>query len=846
MKAFHTVAVPHDDILEGRLTMDVFAADLWEVFKGRGPDEYKDADQFAKKTYPTEGLKNLLAVVEKRLKGKGGDPVIQIQTPFGGGKTHALIAMYHNAPDWKAKRVVLVGTAMGPKETIWGALEQQVTGKTAKFTELVSPGRESLRELLSKNQPVLILMDEVLEYVTKAAGIRVEESTLAAQTVAFLQELTEVAGTLEKVCVVLTLPSSILEHYDETAERLFQQLQKVAGRVEKIYTPVQEREITSVIRARLFSTVDKKGSGENVGEFMDYAIRESLLPPGLEPSEYRKRFQASYPFLPEVVDVLYQRWGSFSSFQRTRGVLRLLALVLQSLKESGLSYLSLADFDLGNQEIRRELLKHIGNEFDSVVAADVTGDEAGAKRVDFELGKSYRGLALGTRSGTSVFMYSFSGGPEKGVGLGEVKRTSTTTQNPSSVIAEALELLKGRLFYLQYQTGKYFFTNQPNINRTLLLKMESVEASDFTVLELELLKKNVSGSKLRVVPWPRRSADVADDQELKLVVLAQHDAALIQEISEKKGENPRVNRNTLLFLTPREGERTGFQSILRKHLGYQFLLADKTLNLSVDQKKEVKAEMDKVEDSTHEAVRRYYGHISVPSRGGFKEIDLGIPTYGERRKVDEEVYDKLRSEGEILERMAPLVVKERYLKTTIHVSTEQLYSSGLTTPGETRVTGKNVWESAIAEGVHLGLFGIGDITDDKPVCRYFREPASIAFSGTEVLIREEICRDQMMIKTGAGAKTGTSERALGAGISVATGGTETVATGTGEAMKRLELEFIVPKGKVSSLLGVLNFLQAKFSKLKIALSADEGEISEQEYEDKVEEAFRQMGVKPKE
>src|SRR5207245_100614 len=153
-----------------------------------------------------------LAVVERRLTGKGGDPVIQIQTPFGGGKTHALIAMYHNAPVWKAKRVVIVGTAMGPKETIWAALEHQLTGKAAKLTELVSPGRESLREILGKNQPVLILMDEVLEYITKVAGVRVEESTLAAQTIAFLQELTEVAGTLEKVCVVLTLPSSILEH----------------------------------------------------------------------------------------------------------------------------------------------------------------------------------------------------------------------------------------------------------------------------------------------------------------------------------------------------------------------------------------------------------------------------------------------------------------------------------------------------------------------------------------------------------------------------------------------------------------------------------------------------------
>ena len=106
MKPFHTIAVPHQDILDGKLTMDVFAADLWETHLGRAPAEYKDPATFFKKTYLTQGLKNLLNIVEKRLKGEGGDPVIQIQTPFGGGKTHALIAMYHKAKEWKAKTVV--------------------------------------------------------------------------------------------------------------------------------------------------------------------------------------------------------------------------------------------------------------------------------------------------------------------------------------------------------------------------------------------------------------------------------------------------------------------------------------------------------------------------------------------------------------------------------------------------------------------------------------------------------------------------------------------------------------------------------------------------------------------
>lgn len=256
MKSFHTIAVPHDDILIGRLTMDVFAADLWEVSQNRGADEYKDANTFFKKTFLTQGLENLLKVVKKRVDGKGGDPVIQIQTPFGGGKTHALIAMYHKAKEWSAKRVVIVGTALGPEKTLWGLLEEELTGKIETCKGQVSPGKETIRNLLSNNQPLIILMDEVLEYATKAAGVKVGSNNLAAQTMAFMQELTESISTLEKVCLLVTLPASLLEHYDEGAEKLYQQLQKVSGRVEKIYTPVEENEISNIIRRRLFSNID--------------------------------------------------------------------------------------------------------------------------------------------------------------------------------------------------------------------------------------------------------------------------------------------------------------------------------------------------------------------------------------------------------------------------------------------------------------------------------------------------------------------------------------------------------------------------------------------------------------
>ncbi|MDD5510539.1 MAG: DUF499 domain-containing protein [Dehalococcoidales bacterium] len=844
MKAFHTIAVPHRDILEGRLTMDVFAADLWEVTQQRGADEYKDAETFFKKTYLTEGLRNLLTVVEKRLQGAGGDPVIQIQTPFGGGKTHALIAMYHKAAEWEAKKVAIVGTALSTQETLWGVLEKRLTGKTGRFTGQVAPGKEAIRALLSNNQPVLILMDEVLEYVTKAAGVRVGDSTLAAQTMAFMQELTEAASTLERTCLAVTLPASIIEHYDEGAERLYQQLQKVAGRIERIYTPVQENEITKIIRRRLFMSIDEQNVRRIVAEFMKYAEKEEIFPAGSQPSEYRDRFLDSYPFMPEVVDVLYHRWGSFPTFQRTRGVLRLLSLVIHSLRTSSRPYISLADFDLANQEIRQELLKHIGSEFNSVLAADIIDVTAGASKVDLSLGKSYQGLRLGTRSAAATFLYSFSGGQEHGATLGEVKRSATTTDNPASVVAEAVEQLKGKLFYLQSVGEKYFFRNQPNLNRILLTNMENIREEKVVQMELELLRKSILGSRLRCYVWEEDPSNIPDSEELKLVILKRENKMAMNNMLKNKGQTPRTYRNTLFFLSPSELERNAFNNTIKRKIAYEYIERDPSLNLSEEQKKDVRKELKTAEGDVRESIRKLYRIVSIPSREGTKEIDLGIPTYGELVALDGEIFEKLRSEGEILARIAPLVIKEKFLSSNSYASTRQIYQSALRTPGETRLTDRSVLEQGIVEGVRSGLFGLGELQNDKPLCHYFRESPTVAFSGSEVLIQETICQDQKQREeavSGKGTGTMPLEPTPASGIKEAPakwGEDTSVVQGKG----KVRLKFRVPKGKVAQIMGVMNLLQSKFDSLEIELLAADGEISEQDYEDKIKESFRQLGI----
>jgi hypothetical protein len=850
MKPFSTIAIPHRDIQEGRLTMDVFAADLWQVFKGSAPDEYQSPEVFFRKTYLTVGMKNLLDVVKKRLDGRGGDPIIQLQTPFGGGKTHSLIALFHKAKEWEANVVVIDGTAFDPRETtLWGEIERQLTGNISLLKGGTTPGKEKLTELLKEHQPLLILMDEVLEYAIKSSGINVGSSNLASQTVAFIQELSGTISILPNSILVLTLPSSLIEHYDENGEQLFQRLQKVLGRVEKIFTPVQDEEISQVIRRRLFSYIDENSATEVINDFLDYADRERILPEGVDIADYRDRFKASYPFQPEVIDVLYKRWGSFPSFQRTRGVLRILALVVHSLKNSNIPFIRLGDFDLNNQELRRELIKHIGGEYDSVVDSDFVSNDAGAKKVDRELGDAYKPFAFGTKSATAIFMYSFSGGPRRGATLNEIKLACAVPSTPSSIVVEAVSKLQKYLFYISDTSDisdkELFFTNQPNLNRILLTKMESIEKEKLVEHEKELLGKSFSKEYFEVYIWPSNSKDVPDGKRLKLIVLKNQESC--KDFLENCGERPRVYRNSLIFLTPAESERINFEKYLKQKIAWELIKKDVTLRITEEQRKRVFEEIKNSESSFKEHISGLYRRILCPSRDGFKEIDLGIPTYGENISLDKKVFEKLKTEGDLLEKLSPLTFKEKYFKDKEYVETKNILESFFTTPGEIRITKDEVLKVSIKEGVKQGLFGIGVIENGIPKCRNFKEECSPELVENEIIIRAELCTtvaaEGISEAQSYGYETSAYEDKR---FEIVEEEKEELQTTGKPKYRHINLSLIVPpSGKFSDVFKMINYLKNIFAEVnvRIEISAKEGEIQKSDYEDKILEALHQAEVK---
>src|SRR5437867_7488585 len=201
LKPWREIVTPHADVASGRYQQAEFAADLWQVHLGEGSDEYKKPQEFFRRTYLTESLKRLLVGGVQRTSGKGGDPVVQLQTNFGGGKTHSMLAFYHlfsgtNPSDLagvdavlaeagvkslpKAKRVVLVGNKISPGNpvtkpdgtvvsTLWGELAWQLGGKKAfarvkaDDEKATNPG-DTLRELFKEYGPCLILIDDWVVY----------------------------------------------------------------------------------------------------------------------------------------------------------------------------------------------------------------------------------------------------------------------------------------------------------------------------------------------------------------------------------------------------------------------------------------------------------------------------------------------------------------------------------------------------------------------------------------------------------------------------------------------------------------------------------------------------------
>jgi hypothetical protein len=760
MRAWYEVIKPREDILSGELNEAIFAANLADVLHERAPLEYRDPAHFFQQTYPTQGLINLLATVAKRLAEGVGDSVIQLQTPFGGGKTHALISLYHlfrHGMQYRDAALVcqslkgarlnalpevriacFVGEDADPLKgkTPWGALAEQL-GVYPLVQEhdlrRRAPGRDLLLQMLGE-QPTLILLDELAVYLVAAKDFQ-------DQVLAFCQQLTEAVGVLPRAALVATLPSSA--PYGAEGERALHQLEQIFGRVQALYTPVEGDEFFRVLRQRLMQEViDPTELNRTVDAFFEL-YRHSEVPEEARQDAYRERMRLAYPFHPLVIDTLDRRWSTYSTFQRTRGVLKFLASVLRDMYEHQVNtpLILPAYLNLEYAAIRQELLRHIGNQYAGVISQDIAGAGANAVQIDQQLGAEYAPMRIASGLATAIFFGSFSAGEQVGVTEPELRLASLRPNLPPAVIGDALHKLGQKLWFLHSEGGLYAFRLTPNLNKVLLQKEEQVRAKELAERVRNEVQARIGREILTPLAFPNNPSDIPDTKELKLVVLAPEHLfgkpeteAFVQELLTRAGDKPRVYRATCFVLAPEPNELELLQRHVKQLLALEAIQRDSKLmqSLSDEDNHTVSNRVDEIRHALPQLVLSAYRRAALWRDNSVQWLNLGIPTAGKQETLSSRVVNHLRKEDLLVSRVSPQLIRDKVVGADTSKPLAEVVDAFYKYPSLPIVESETVVLQAIARGVQDGLLAvqIGERV-------YYEEPVSLSESAYDATVRTD-------------------------------------------------------------------------------------------------------------
>ena len=852
LKPWREVVMPHKDVASGRYQQAEFAADLWQVHLGEGTDEYKKPVEFFRRTYLTESLKHLLVGAVRRISGQGSDPVVQLQTNFGGGKTHSMLALYHLFSGTKpgdlpgidavlqeagtdkvptAKRVVLVGNKISPGNpvkksdgtivrTLWGELAWQLGGKKAfervraDDEKATSPG-DVLRELFNEYGPCLVLIDEWVAYARQLH----DQSDLPAggfeTQFSFAQVLTESAKLAKNCLLVISLPASDtagsphtqandVEVGGQRGREALDRLRNVVGRVESSWRPATAEEGFEIVRRRLFEPLadeaqfkDRDVVARAFAEF--YRTQQQEFPPECHDTDYEKRMKAAYPIHPEIFDRLYTDWSTLVKFQRTRGVLRLMAAVIHCLWEKGDKnpLILPANIPIDDQRVQFELTRYLSDNWVPILEKDVDGPSSLPLRLDGEvpnLGK----FAACRRVARTIYLGSAPTASAANRGLEDrrVKLGCVMPGESPAVFGDALRRLAAAATYLYQDGPRYWYSTQPTVTKLADDRAEQLKRDPDKVIH-ELDKRlradlRKMGDFKRVHPMPGSSADVPDDLDARLVVLGvdhpyskEPDSpaeTAANGIFEKRGTASRLYRNTLVFLAADKMRLQDLDEAARKFLAWESVLDEKEkLDLSPHQVKQAETQKTAADGAVTARLPETYQWLLVPTQANPQapltwqtiRLSSGHDSLAERASK------KLKGDELLIVNFASSRLRMEMDRVPLwrgnHVPIRQLvedFGRYLYLP---RLLNTTVLLNAIRAGLALltwehDAFAYAE-SYDEPAARYrgLHSGAQIEVTADDagLLVRPEIARQQTIQETSAAA---AASEATGPVLSPAAGG----------------------------------------------------------------------------
>lgn len=864
LKPWREVAVPHPDVLEGTFQQSEFAADITAVRTGRAGREYGDATAFFQRTYITEGMRLLLTQVAQRLNGNGGEPVIQLQTAFGGGKTHTLLAVYHLASrkgsvqdlpgipelldsaklmDVPTSRIaVLDGTALAPGQarkqgkvavnTLWGELAWQLGGEEA-FALVAeadgngtSPGKDVLKILLETYAPCVVLVDELVAYIRQfPESGRISGGTYDTN-LSFLQSLTEAVKLVPNAVMLASLPESEVEAGSQRGVAALRTLEKTFGRVQALWKPVATEEAFEIVRRRLFEPEfrDPKMRESVCRAFADtYVAEGGRIPSETQEVHYYERLLQAYPIHPEIFDRLYEDWTTIDGFQRTRGVLKLMAKVIYRLWKDGNNDLLIlpGSLPLYDGNSRNELTYHLPVGWDPVVEKDIDGDRAESTELEskeprFGAVQAARRVSRSLFLATAPSSVATSGGT-RGIDRARILLGCLQPGQTSSVYGDALNRLVDRAHYLNtsgdkaLENTRFWFDTRANLRREMEdRKRRFDDRNEVRGRIAEILKKLTKGvTFFDGTHLFTPHSDVSDDSQLRLVVLppeyayAKEETRLafdaVQIYLKQHGTTPRQRSNRLLFLSPDHATLTRLKDGVRSALAWQSIVEDidaSRLVVDIPRVRQAKTELETANGVAERVASECYKWLLCPLQETPTSQTVMIeahPLNPNAASLGKEI-ERVCTENElVIPVWSPVHLRSalraiywkpdrravladdfwedtlRYLFLPRLKSREVLNQAILKGAGTPEFFGTAYGQNGdLYEGFHLGD---GNIQVDKTLLLIDPEAAKAYQEAREAEAREEEeNRIPVSVTTGSGGSTGTTPVGGNVGTPAVTGG----------------------------------------------------------------------------
>ncbi|BCV35016.1 hypothetical protein TUM17377_03440 [Shewanella chilikensis] len=688
LKPWREVARPHRDVLEGTFKQSEFAADITQVANGMAPREYQDAEQFFARTFITEGMRLLLASVAERLAGKGGDPVVQLQTAFGGGKTHTMLAVYHLASrtvstdrlqgippildtagihDLPNARVAVIDginlSVSQPRRhggieanTLWGELAWQLLKEDGyalvadSDRDGTSPGKEVLVQLLTKAAPCVVLMDELVAFLRQLEVGKQFNAGTFDSNITFIQALTEAMKAVPNAMLLASLPESALEVGGTMGQKALDSLEKYFARVESIWKPVATEEAFEIVRRRLFEHAGDIGVVQGIAQqYSDfYRHNAAKFPAETQSSHYYDRLCRSYPIHPEVFDRLYEDWSTLDKFQRTRGVLQYMAIVIHRLwvADNRDALIMPGSLPLDDSNVRGKSIHYLPQGWEPVIEKEVDGNRSMAADID-KNDTRFGQYHAARRVMRTVFLGSApSSGDQMHRGL-EAERILLGSCSPEQTLAtfeDVLAKLKDKLTYLYADKSRMWLDTKPNLRREMESRKTNISEREqlIPLLKSTITKSFGTPQLIDGIHVFTPASDVPDEfgKGPRLVVLpadsfsAYSRAAATNQafktalsILQRRGEQPRVKQNRLVFLAADYDSLARLKEAGRTYLAWQSIVDDienGVLNQDMAHLTQAKGHRDAAKTQVSQLMRDTYKWLLAPHQEPGDELEWEV------------------------------------------------------------------------------------------------------------------------------------------------------------------------------------------------------------------------------